>query len=66
MIPLLRQYTVQPGWVESRDFLLGFAILQAFPGPNFNFAVYLGVLALPHNPGEWIVQSSLCAVGPPR
>ncbi|POY73116.1 hypothetical protein BMF94_3854 [Rhodotorula taiwanensis] len=50
VIPLLRQYTVQPGWVESRDFLLGFAILQAFPGPNFNFAVYLGVLALPHNP----------------
>ncbi|GEM12867.1 chromate transmembrane transporter [Rhodotorula toruloides] len=41
VIPLLRQYTVQPGWVESRDFLLGFAILQAFPGPNFNFAVYL-------------------------
>ncbi|GAA6053417.1 hypothetical protein NBRC10513_000169, partial [Rhodotorula toruloides] len=31
-------------------FLLGFAILQAFPGPNFNFAVYLGVLSLPHNP----------------
>ncbi|BGP27335.1 chromate transmembrane transporter [Rhodotorula toruloides] len=50
VIPLLRQYTVQPGWVESRDFLLGFAILQAFPGPNFNFAVYLGVLSLPHNP----------------
>lgn len=36
--------------VESRDFLLGFAILQAFPGPNFNFAAYLGVLALPTNP----------------
>ncbi|BGP35036.1 hypothetical protein JCM10296v2_006866 [Rhodotorula toruloides] len=50
VIPLLRQYTVQPGWVDSRDFLLGFAILQAFPGPNFNFAVYLGVLSLPHNP----------------
>lgn len=32
--------------VSSRDFLLGFAILQAFPGPNFNFAVYLGLLAL--------------------
>lgn len=36
--------------VSSRDFLLGFAILQAFPGPNFNFAVYLGVLAVPSNP----------------
>lgn len=50
VIPLLRQYTVAPGWVDSRDFLLGFAILQAFPGPNFNFAAYLGVLALPQNP----------------
>lgn len=38
------------GWVDSRDFLLGFAILQAFPGPNFSFAAYLGVLALPSNP----------------
>jgi chromate transport protein ChrA len=37
--------------VSSRDFLLGFAILQAFPGPNFNFAVYLGVLSLPSSPG---------------
>ncbi|KAJ9106064.1 hypothetical protein QFC20_004126 [Naganishia adeliensis] len=36
--------------VSSRDFLLGFAILQAYPGPNFNFAVYLGVLCLPSSP----------------
>ena len=36
--------------VSSRDFLLGFAILQAFPGPNFNFAVYLGVLCNPSSP----------------
>jgi chromate transport protein ChrA len=50
VIPLLRGYTVDYGWVESRDFLLGFAILQAFPGPNFNFAVYLGMLSLPSNP----------------
>jgi chromate transport protein ChrA len=41
---------VKTGWVDDRDFLLGFAILQAFPGPNFNFAAYLGVLALPFNP----------------
>ena len=46
VIPLLRSYVVDPGWVSSRDFLLGLAIIQAFPGPNFNFAVYLGALAL--------------------
>ncbi|KAL8849045.1 MAG: hypothetical protein Q9221_005943 [Calogaya cf. arnoldii] len=45
VIPLLREYMVSPGWVSPRDFLLGLAIIQAFPGPNFNFAVYLGALA---------------------
>jgi chromate transport protein ChrA len=46
VIPLLRSYVVDPGWVSPRDFLLGLAIIQAFPGPNFNFAVYLAALAL--------------------
>lgn len=45
VIPLLREYIVAYGWVSPRDFLLGLAIIQAFPGPNFNFAVYLGALA---------------------
>ncbi|KAK0385318.1 hypothetical protein NLU13_7794 [Sarocladium strictum] len=44
VIPLLRDYVVAEGWVSSRDFLIGLAIIQAFPGPNFNFAVYLGGL----------------------
>ena len=46
VIPLLREYIVSPGWVSPRDFLLGLAIIQSFPGPNFNFAVYLGALAV--------------------
>jgi chromate transport protein ChrA len=46
VIPLLRSYVVDPGWVSPRDFLLGLAIIQAFPGPNFNFSVYLGALTL--------------------
>ena len=44
VIPLLREYVVAEGWVLARDFLIGLAIIQAFPGPNFNFAVYLGSL----------------------
>lgn len=44
VIPLLREYVVTEGWVSPRNFLLGLAIIQAFPGPNFNFAVYLGGL----------------------
>lgn len=46
VIPLLREYVVTEGWVSARDFLLGLAVCQAFPGPNFNFAVYLGALAV--------------------
>ncbi|KAL8804212.1 MAG: hypothetical protein Q9223_005852 [Gallowayella weberi] len=50
VIPLLREYVVVEGWVSTRDFLLGLAIIQAFPGPNFNFAVYLGSLAAASSP----------------
>ncbi|KAE8441025.1 hypothetical protein EG329_006089 [Mollisiaceae sp. DMI_Dod_QoI] len=39
-----REYVVLEGWVSPRDFLLGLAIIQAFPRPNFNFAVFLGGL----------------------
>lgn len=49
VIPLLREYVVAEGWVSPRDFLLGLAICQAFPGPNFNFAVYLAALAVTNN-----------------
>lgn len=52
VIPLLRSYVVDPGWVTPRNFLLGLALIQAFPGPNFNFAVYLGALALASAPGS--------------
>ncbi|KAF8520563.1 chromate transporter-domain-containing protein [Gautieria morchelliformis] len=50
VVPLLRTYTVDPGWVNARDFLLGFAVIQAIPGPLFNFSVFLGVLTLPSQP----------------
>jgi chromate transport protein ChrA len=36
VVPLLREYVVAEGWVSSRDFLIGLAAIQAFPGPNFN------------------------------
>jgi chromate transport protein ChrA len=50
VIPLLREYIVAEGWVSPRDFLLGLALIQSFPGPNFNFAVYLGSLATVRTP----------------
>ncbi|KAL4915984.1 chromate transporter-domain-containing protein [Aspergillus aurantiobrunneus] len=62
VIPLLRSYVVDPGWVSSRDFLIGLAIIQAFPGPNFNFAIFLGALALRHT-SPTILGAVLGAIG---
>lgn len=62
VIPLLREYVVNEGWVSPRDFLIGLAIIQAFPGPNFNFAVYLGGLTAfygGHNPAAGAVLGFL-------
>ncbi|KGO37968.1 Chromate transporter [Penicillium expansum] len=63
VIPLLRSYVVDPGWVSSRDFLIGLAIIQAFPGPNFNFAVFLGALALQHSRFPTIFGAILGGLG---
>ncbi|KAK6007400.1 hypothetical protein QM012_004214 [Aureobasidium pullulans] len=63
VIPLLREYTVQPGWVSSRDFLIGLAIIQAFPGPNFNFAVYLGALAVSSHNTRGAIGAILGLIG---
>jgi hypothetical protein len=35
VIPLLSDYVVAEGFVSSRNFLIGLAIIQSFPGPNF-------------------------------
>ncbi|KAJ5688166.1 hypothetical protein N7536_010785 [Penicillium majusculum] len=63
VIPLLRTYVVDPGWVSSRDFLIGLAIIQAFPGPNFNFAVFLGALALQHSRFPTVLGAFLGSLG---
>ncbi|KAF1834174.1 chromate ion transporter-like protein [Decorospora gaudefroyi] len=63
VIPLLRSYVVEPGWVSPRDFLLGLAIIQAFPGPNFNFAVYLGALSLASTGTPTVVGALLGFIG---
>jgi chromate transport protein ChrA len=68
VIPLLREYVVAEGWVSPRDFLIGLAIIQAFPGPNFNFAVFLGSLTAlngGYNPlaGAFIAWAGIFAPG---
>jgi chromate transporter len=42
VLPLLREAVVAPGWVSADDFLAGYGVAQAVPGPMFTFAAYLG------------------------
>ncbi|KAF9198070.1 hypothetical protein BGZ49_001218 [Haplosporangium sp. Z 27] len=46
IIPLLKTYTVDSGWMTDQQFLLGLAIIQSLPGPNFNFACFLGAASM--------------------
>lgn len=63
VIPLLREYVVDEGWVSPRDFLLGLAIAQSFPGPNFNFAVFLGGLSAAHVGKSPVAGAALAFIG---
>ena len=42
VLPMLLTEVVDPGWVTEHQFWQGFAIVQALPGPLFNFSAYLG------------------------
>jgi len=44
VLPLLETATVGPGLVSSGDFLTGYGLVQAVPGPLFTFAAWLGAL----------------------
>ncbi|KAG0012204.1 hypothetical protein BGZ80_000136 [Entomortierella chlamydospora] len=46
IIPLLKTYTVDSHWMTDQQFLVGLAIIQSLPGPNFNFACFLGAVAM--------------------
>lgn len=43
VLPLLQNEVVATGWVSLSEFLTGLALVQAMPGPLFNFAAYLGM-----------------------
>jgi chromate transporter len=44
VLPLLQGEVVQTGWIAESDFLAGYGLVQAVPGPLFTFASYLGTL----------------------
>jgi chromate transporter len=42
VLPLLKELTVEPGWISADEFLAGYGAAQAVPGPMFALAAYLG------------------------
>ncbi len=42
VLPLLHAAVVPPGWVSNSQFLAGYGVAQAVPGPLFTFGAYLG------------------------
>jgi chromate transporter len=45
VLPLLDAGVVDAGWVTPEQFLAGYGVAQAMPGPLFTFAGYLGALS---------------------
>ena len=44
VLPMLEKEVVPAGWVEQSQFLTGYGLTQAVPGPLFTFAAYLGAV----------------------
>eukprot|EP00924_Labyrinthula_sp_SR-Ha-C_P016003 snap_masked-scaffold_4-processed-gene-16.25-mRNA-1 protein AED:0.03 eAED:0.05 QI:0/-1/0/1/-1/1/1/0/505 len=44
VLPMLLTEVVDTGWVSRNQFFQGFALVQALPGPLFNFSSYLGAI----------------------
>lgn len=53
VLPLLQAELVAPGWVTQDDFLAGYGVAQAVPGPLFTFAAFLGAVER-HGAGGWL------------
>lgn len=44
VLPLLEAQFVQSGYMSSADFITGYGVTQAMPGPLFTFASYIGMV----------------------
>ncbi|HET9287091.1 MAG TPA: chromate efflux transporter [Gaiella sp.] len=60
VLPLLDEAVVSPGWVGEQEFLAGYGLAQAMPGPLFAFSAYLGAIQEPSPNG---VAGAALAVG---
>ncbi|MFH1553253.1 MAG: chromate transporter, partial [Pseudomonadota bacterium] len=62
VLPLLQAEVVAPGWVTPDDFLAGYGLVQAVPGPLFTFAAWLGAVMRPEPNGIAGAAIALVAV----
>jgi chromate transporter len=53
VLPLLQESVVVPGWVTQDQFIAGYGLSQAIPGPLFTFSAYLGAL-MEHFTYPWV------------
>lgn len=62
VLPLLETAVVEPGWVSTEQFLVGYGAAQAVPGPLFTFAAYLGATIAPGAGGLALAAIALVAI----
>jgi chromate transporter len=62
VLPLLQAEVVSPGWVSQDQFLAGYGLAQAVPGPLFTFAGYLGAAMGPQPNGVLGASIALVAI----
>ncbi len=62
VLPLLQTAVVHPGWVGQDQFLAGYGVAQAVPGPLFSFAAYLGAIETPGPNGPLGAVVALLAI----
>lgn len=57
VLPMLEREVVPTGWLTASEFLAGYGMAQAVPGPLFTFASYLGTMM------EGIIGAVVATVG---
>jgi chromate transporter len=62
VLPLLHATVVEPGWVTDNQFLAGYGVAQAVPGPLFTFSAFLGAIEAPSPNGVAGATIALLAI----
>lgn len=62
VLPLLQSEVVPPGWMDNDQFLAGYGLAQAVPGPLFTFSAYLGAAMGPEPNGVAGAAIALVAI----